>query len=148
MRPDDIAKEQRALIFQGGGSLGAFEAAVFDELYYKRLIEISDEENPLIDIVAGTSIGAVNAAILVSYVIEHGTWSGAAEKLIKFWDYITTDSIADITPGFNKWWDYLHSLNPRLATGEEARRYYSAKQFSLYGAPNVFSPPIPIPDGK
>jgi NTE family protein len=31
------------------------------------------EKSTTFDIIAGTSIGAINAAILVSYVIENGT---------------------------------------------------------------------------
>ena len=68
-----INKVQRALVLQGGVALGAYEAGVFRALYDKLTTE--DEKNgeknrPLFDIVAGTSIGAINAAILVSYVIE------------------------------------------------------------------------------
>jgi len=36
------------------------------------------------DIVAGTSIGAINSAILVSYVIENNTWEGSSERLTEF----------------------------------------------------------------
>ena len=31
---------------------------------------------PIFDIIAGTSIGAINAAILVSYVVENQTYEG------------------------------------------------------------------------
>ena len=60
---------QRALVLQGGGSLGAYEAGVFSALYYWIKKDIDDDEN-VFDIVAGTSIGAINAAFLVSYVIK------------------------------------------------------------------------------
>jgi len=43
----------------------------------------------LFDIVAGTSIGAINAAILVSHVIENGTWKGSVDSLLEFWDDIS-----------------------------------------------------------
>ena|ERR687896_230345 len=72
MSKDDKPKPRRALVLQGGGSLGAYEAGVFKAIY-EHLIE-EEEENPeknLFDIVAGTSIGAINAAILVSYVKEN-----------------------------------------------------------------------------
>ena len=68
MSKDDKPKPRRALVLQGGGSLGAYEAGVFKAIY-EHLIE-EEEENPeknLFDIVAGTSIGA----ILVSYVKEN-----------------------------------------------------------------------------
>ena len=77
---------QRALVLQGGGSLGAYEAGVFEVLYYWIKKDIDDDEN-IFDIVAGTSIGAINAAFLVSYVIKRSrdekktvgeSWKGSA----------------------------------------------------------------------
>lgn len=142
---------QRALVFQGGGSLGAYEAGVFKGLYEK--ITRQDEKNgekdrPLFDIVAGTSIGAINAAILVSHVVENKTWKGSPEKLDAFWDYISVESLADITPGFKDFWDYWHNINPIIASGEAARRYYSTKQFELTGVSNIFLPFPPLIDTK
>jgi predicted acylesterase/phospholipase RssA len=63
---------QRVVIFQGGGALGAYEAGVFEVLYdklTKKDLESGNNDRPLFDIVAGTSIGALNAAILVSHVL-------------------------------------------------------------------------------
>ena len=66
----------RALIFQGGGSLGAYEAgaykAINEKLSHYRRAKGSGKE-PMFHIVSGTSIGAINAAILVSYVKENKT---------------------------------------------------------------------------
>jgi NTE family protein len=62
---------------KGGGALGAFQAGAFKALYER--ITRENEENgnndkrPLFDIVAGTSAGAINAAVLVSHVIENKT---------------------------------------------------------------------------
>ena len=39
----------------------------------------------LFDIVAGTSIGATNGAILVSQFLKTQDWEKAADKLEKFW---------------------------------------------------------------
>ena len=55
---------QRALVLQGGGALGAYEAGVIKALVKKLTKE--DKKNgyndrPLFDIVAGASIDAVNA---------------------------------------------------------------------------------------
>ena len=55
----------RALIFQGGGSLGAYEAGAykaFYELLSERDKKIGREDHNLFDIVAGTSIGSMNAS--------------------------------------------------------------------------------------
>ena len=141
---------QRALVLQGGGSLGAYEAGVFEVLYYWIKKNIDDNEN-VFDVVAGTSIGAINAALLVSYVKENKTWEGTAEELEEFWKSRLASNI-----NLNKWWpfswdekswtnswDALHWTNSFVATGEAARRYYSAKEFIISGASNVFLPNLP-----
>ncbi len=79
-----IPKVQRALVLQGGGALGAYQASVFKALYEK-IKRIQSENNSnddglLFDIIAGTSIGAINGAILVSFFLENKTWQGSPEK--------------------------------------------------------------------
>ena len=79
----------RALIFQGGGSLGAYEAGAYKAIkkelsQYSRANGMGSE--PMFHIVSGTSIGAINAAILVSYVKENETWEGSDERLVAFWN--------------------------------------------------------------
>ena len=68
-----IKRVQRVLVLQGGGALGAYQAGVFKALYEK--IKSEDQSKgrhgrPLFDIVAGTSIGAINAAVLISYALS------------------------------------------------------------------------------
>jgi NTE family protein len=143
---------QRVLVLQGGGSLGAYEAGAYKALY--EMISKSDNERgfkgkPLLDIVAGTSIGAINSAVLVSYVKENNTWEGSAERLNEFWEYLSKESSLDNIPGFTYWWDYLHyNINRGIATGEAARRYYSAKEFAVTGVPTAFSFLAPQLDTK
>jgi predicted acylesterase/phospholipase RssA len=99
--------------------------------------------------VAGTSIGAINAAIIVSYVVENGTWDGSTERLNEFWEYVSKESSFDLVPGVTAWWDYLHNnVHSGIASGEAARRYYSAKEFAVTGVPSVFSPLIPLVDAR
>jgi NTE family protein len=162
---NDKPKPRRALVLQGGGSLGAYEAGVFKAIY-QHLIE-QEGENPdpeknLFDIVAGTSIGAINAAILVSYVKENKTWEGSVEKLEHLWkeQLSSTPNLSTYGPFYlpyfwsgKSWseiWDEQHMIKPETATGEAARRYYSTKEFLFSGAPNVFSPEpeSPIYDSK
>ena len=147
-----LQDSQRALVLQGGGSLGAYEAGVYQALYErvtKKDREKGIRDRPLFDIIAGTSIGAINAAIIVSYVVENNTWEGSSERLNEFWEYLSKESPLDRFPGFSAWWDYLHSnVHPAIASGEAARRYYSAKQFSITGIPTVFSPLVPLVDTK
>ena len=125
---------------------GAYRA--FYELLSERDKKIGREDHNLFDIVAGTSIGSMNAAVLVSYVKENKSWHGSAERLIEFWEYMGTDSLIDKTPGFNEWWDYWHHFNNNLATGESARRYYSTKRFMFEGVPNVFRPSKTLEDSR
>src|SRR3712207_8841458 len=81
----NIPAKERALVLQGGGSLGAYEAGAYKALY-ERLSEGDKKEGKetsiTFDIIAGTSIGAMNAAVLTSYVIENGTYEGSAERLV------------------------------------------------------------------
>ena len=143
---------QRALVLQGGGSLGAYEAGAYQALYEKVTktdIEKGEKGRPFLDIIAGTSIGAINAAIIVSYVTENKTWEGSSERLNEFWEYLSKESPLDHIPGFTAWWDYLHDhIHPGFASGEAARRYYSSKQFAITGVPTVFSPLFPLLDTK
>ena len=57
----------RALIFQGGGSLGAYEAGAYkamNEDLSANFRTIGRGNEPIFHIVAGTSIGAINAAFI------------------------------------------------------------------------------------
>jgi NTE family protein len=141
-------KTHRALVLQGGGALGAYEAGAFKSIY-DNLVE-KHKENPesLFDIVAGTSSGAINSSILVSYVMENKTWEGSVEYLIRFWEHVSS------TPNLSNWWPFSfddnswqsiwqerHNNNNSAASPEAARRYYSAKEYLYSGAPNVFSKP-------
>ncbi|MGA8564390.1 MAG: patatin-like phospholipase family protein, partial [Nitrososphaeraceae archaeon] len=146
----------RAVIFQGGGAIGAYAAGVYAVLYHWVKKDIVENEN-VFDVVAGTSAGAINACIIVSHVIHNKNngklqrWEGTVKKLLDFW-YDTSSS-----PDFTKWrpffsyswpffrdegdwvsvWNKTNTGNK--ATGEAARRYYSAKEYLYSGAPRVFS---------
>lgn len=108
---------QKVLVLQGGGALGAYELGVVKNLVQNMIntkknvqgiVNVKDNSNnnnnnnydrPLFDIVAGTSIGAVNAAIIVGNVIrlqkENPTldqseiWNTAVEELERFWHEIS-----------------------------------------------------------
>src|ERR1044072_9972948 len=106
-----IPTKESALVLKGGGSLGAYEAGAYKGIYEF----LSDwdkvhhkETKSTFDIIAGTSIGAINSAVLVSYVIENQTYEGSAERLIDFWYYLAKESKVDNNPFFEMWWDYLH----------------------------------------
>ncbi len=53
---------------------------------------LENEKRPLFDIIAGTSIGAMNGAIVVSSVTKEGknlegkeNWQDSSKKVIEFW---------------------------------------------------------------
>ena len=141
----------RALIFQGGGSLGAYEAGAYKAIY-EALSEASRSEGrgnePLFHIVSGTSIGAINAALLVSYVKENKTWEGSGERLVDFWEYLSTQSSVERIPYFMHYWDSWRRVDRRIASGESARRYFTTKEFIFKGVPNVFVPKTPLLDNR
>src|ERR1700752_1892021 len=64
-----------ALLLQGGGALGAYQAGVYEALSEAHLAP---------DWVAGISIGAVNAALIAG-----NAPSARVEKLREFWKLIT-----------------------------------------------------------
>ena len=141
----------RALIFQGGGSLGAYEAGAYKAINedLSAFFRTEDRENePIFHIISGTSIGAINATLLVSYVKENKTWEGSGERLVEFWEYLSTQPSVENIPYFTSYWDSWRRLDRRIASGESARRYFSTKEFILKGVPNVFIPKTPCLDNR
>jgi NTE family protein len=146
-----IPARERALVLQGGGALGAYEVGAYKALY-EFVTERDEKEGnkgrPAFNIIAGTSIGAMNSAVLTSYVVENGTYEGTVERLLDFWNYLSKESNADTNPWFKPYWDHLHNIDKAVATGEAARRYYSSKEFAMTGVPHVFSPLTPMHDRR
>jgi len=82
-------KIENVLVLQGGGSLGAFGCGVFKALANK---------NIKLDIVAGTSIGGINGAIIAgSTDKEH-----PERKLEEFWLELAENSV-DLTVPVMEW---------------------------------------------
>ena len=103
---------ENVLVMQGGGSLGAYECGV-----YKTLAKI----NINFDIIAGTSIGAINAALIVGSKNKH-----PEQTLEDFWI-----DIADKT-------------TPNFFT-KEMHTFYSTTNAFFWGNPKAFQPIIPFP---
>jgi NTE family protein len=141
-----VPKVQRALVLQGGGALGAYQAGAFKSLY-ENIARNQNEGNdndgnnmPFFDIVAGTSIGAINGAILVSSFLENKTWKGSAEKLEAFWKHLSTPTPPSISKELTLWKAASEYGVPTAASEESARRYYSVKEFTRSGVEKVFKP--------
>ena len=105
---------ENVLILQGGGSLGAFGCGVFKAIA-KRNIKI--------DIVAGTSIGAVNAAIISGSKDE----DPPERSLEQFWLELS-DSFVDL----NNTVSFSYLSIPGLAE-QLSRSLYSYYPYSFFG---------------
>jgi NTE family protein len=88
--PRETFPGQIVLVLQGGGALGAYQAGVFEALH---------EANVEPDWVIGTSIGAINAAIIAGNPHEsrlaklHEFWSRVEQRagndFLRFWSSVT-----------------------------------------------------------
>jgi NTE family protein len=126
---------QRALIFQGGGSLGAYEAGVFsalcDHLIEKDIKTEGKRNRSVFDIIAGSSIGAVNAAIIVGNIkkrIENNTneknnsqggkiasiWKDTTNELDRFWNEISYSTWWLDNDLFNMWWNSWNKISKEI----------------------------------
>jgi NTE family protein len=114
--------ERIALILQGGGALGSYQAGVYQAL---------GEANLHPDWVAGISIGAVNSALIA------GNSPGKrVEKLREFWEAITSPpfGISDF-----RWFELQGELAHSLLNQVHS---FGAL---LRGAPCFFKPRVPPP---
>jgi len=108
--------DQVALVLQGGGALGSYQAGVYQAL---------DTAGIEIDWIAGISIGAVNAAIIAGNPSER-----RLERLREFWNGLTAQ-----LPSFPIWPD--HKLREFL-------HEWSAGFVATVGVPGFFRPrPLP-----
>ena len=107
-----------ALLLQGGGALGAYQAGVYEALAEADL-------HP--DWVAGISIGAINAALIAGNPAE-----ARLEKLRLFWERVTAGSGG---------WSDPEAL--RSAGGDFSRslaNHLSSAAVAAFGAPGFFAP--------
>jgi NTE family protein len=104
--------ERVALVLQGGGALGAYQAGV-----YEALAEAGIEP----DWVSGVSIGAINSAIIAGNPPEL-----RVDALRQFWSRITDRTL------------WLHAPDGDIY--RQARNNYSAMATALFGQPGMFEP--------
>jgi NTE family protein len=112
-----------ALVLQGGGALGAYQAGVYQAL---------QEAELNIDWVAGISIGAINGAIIAGNAPED-----RVERLTAFWNRITTKI------GGNGLLDALPLLKGNH--GRSLFSQWSAGWSLANGQPGFFTPRLPTP---
>ncbi|HYB09689.1 MAG TPA: patatin-like phospholipase family protein [Alphaproteobacteria bacterium] len=116
-RPQSPAKERAvALVLQGGGALGAFQVGAYEALCTQKLRPCW---------IAGTSIGAINGAIIAG-----NEPNKALERLHDFWYSVSTPDAA-APPEKN---DSLRQIFS----------FWSAQQSVFTGQPGFFTPrPVP-----
>jgi NTE family protein len=114
-RPEDC--DRIALVLQGGGALGAYQAGVYQGLHEAGL-------EP--DWVAGVSIGGINAAIIAGNPAER-----RLARLREFWEAVTARRIWLYTPVGD---------SPR-----KSRNAWSSMMTMLFGQPTFFTPNLPSP---
>lgn len=106
------AFDRIALVLQGGGALGAYQVGVFEAL---------EETGFCPQWFAGTSIGAINAAIMA------GNAQGEVRgKLAEFWDLISRPDGWAVAPGGGE--------------GRHAANQWHAWETLVYGQPGFFQP--------
>jgi NTE family protein len=101
-----------ALVLQGGGALGAYQAGVYQALH-----EVGIEP----DWICGVSIGAINSAIIAGNPPER-----RLERLQTFWDRITGRKIWHYTPDGDIF--------------RKARNFTSSFMTTVLGQPGFFAP--------
>lgn len=99
------SKFETVLVMQGGGSLGAYECGAYKSLA---------KHGITFDIVAGTSIGAINAAII------------AGTK--------TNNPVQDLE---DFWLTIAETITPSLLP-DALRPVFSSSYGALWGSPNIF----------
>jgi NTE family protein len=122
-----IPKNQRVMILQGGGALGAYELGVFKAIYEKIMKDEGQEEAQvnLFDIVAGASIGAINAVLLVNHFLNNNkSWKDSPDELEMFWKELTAHTWAEIflnNTFSDFWWNLMRTASYNyIASAERA----------------------------
>jgi NTE family protein len=119
--PDAPAnREERVLVLQGGGALGAYQGGVFQALQEAQLES---------DWVAGISIGAINSALIAGNPPER-----RVSRLREFWE-----TVSSALPGGVLSFDRIDGMF--RAPINEA----SAVHALLFGVPGFFTPRVPPP---
>lgn len=119
-RHNSSRKVEDVIVLQGGGSLGAFACGAFKAMV---------KEGIKIDIASGTSVGAINAAIIA------GSKSDQPEKdLEEFWMELAESSYS-IVPDF-----FFFDYNQDIGSMSFKRMPAASINSALFGVPKMFVP--------
>ena len=114
--------ERIALLLQGGGALGSYQAGVYQALAEARL-------HP--DWVAGISIGAINSALIMGNAPEQ-----RVEKLRAFWETVTQPPLG--VP-------YFKNIDLHSDLQHQLINQWRSFGTMMFGAPEFFQPRFPPP---
>src|SRR6516162_1530817 len=109
-----------ALLLQGGGALGSYQAGVYHALA---------EANLHPDWVAGISIGAINSALIAGNPPER-----RVDRLREFWESVSTSPLG--VP-------YVKALELQNRYAHQLVNQGRAMNILLFGAPHFFAPRPP-----
>jgi NTE family protein len=112
--------ERIALLLQGGGALGSYQAGVYQALAEADL-------HP--DWVAGISIGAINSALIAGNPVEK-----RVERLREFWEIVSEDPVGI---------PYFKSYEISNELTREVLNQARAANVLMFGVPNFFVPRMP-----
>ncbi|HEX4409499.1 MAG TPA: patatin-like phospholipase family protein [Xanthobacteraceae bacterium] len=122
MSRTDTPFEQVALLLQGGGALGAYQAGVY---------QVLAEADMHPDWVAGISIGAINSAIIAGNPPEK-----RVERLREFWESVCRSPLGiPHVKGVELSDDFTHQIVNQTR----------AWNILMFGTPNFFVPRMPPP---
>jgi len=107
----DIATVKKALVLQGGGALGAYQAGVYAGVF---------ERHRALDWVAGVSIGAINAALIAGNPPDM-----RVRRLREFWDLVSSGPAQRV---------------PTWYFDRTAFNQWSATSAAMFGVPGFFEP--------
>jgi NTE family protein len=110
--PKSVYDKQIALVLQGGGALGSYQAGV-----YEAMAEYGYQP----DWVAGISIGAINSALIAGNAPQD-----RVAKLREFWNQVSSPSASWLDLPLDVWQDTMRRL--------------SAMSALLFGQPGFFRP--------
>ncbi len=121
--------DQVALVLQGGGALGAYQAGAYQGLAEKGID---------IDWIAGISIGAVNAAIIAGNRPQD-----RLARLRGFWEKITSALPAFPMAGGDSWREWAHLMSAGFVAMQGVPGFFSPRAlpptFALPGTPGALS---------
>ena len=125
-------KIENVLVFQGGGSLGAFGCGVFKAIANNKI---------KIDIVAGTSAGGINAAIVAGSVDK----DHPERALEEFWLELAENSVSLTHPVMDWLYDksrgsLVAAAENHLPTTDEVNALSNTLSSILYGNDKFFVP--------